>query len=753
MSIMGTRVVRNEDPVFLSRGAMYTDDLTDERLTGALHLTLVRSPLAHARITSIDVEEARSAPGVVAVVTGADIDLEPPLLFPMAEKGMVRPWLATEKVRFVGEPVVAVLTEQAYQGQDAADLVEIDYDPLPAVVDLRAAASDEVLVFEDVGTNTTNGFGLDEEFDEHLFDDCEVVVTREIVNQRLAACALETRAASAVWGDDGRVTLWCSTQNAQDARDEVASWLGVDAAQVHVIAPDVGGGFGAKIGADPEFALVCWLAKHTSRPVRWNETRSENMTGMLQGRAQLQTITIGGNRDGDVLAYRLDVLADAGAYPRLGVVLPMFTRMMAPGVYDIPKVESRARVVATTTTSTGAYRGAGRPEATAAIERAMDLFATEIGMDPAEVRRRNVIASDKFPFKTKGGADYDSGEYARALDQVLEAGGYQELRAEQAARRERGDAVQLGLGVSVFVEITGGGAFSEDASVEVHADGTVTVLTGTSPHGQGHATAWAMLASEHLGIPIEKITVKHGDTDLIPRDSGTMGSRSLQTGGVAVYQAAGELVELAKQRAADLLEANVDDLVVADGAVSVKGTDSGITLAQLAEREQLKVDSNFDSGAPSFPFGAHLAVVEVDVESGKAVVQRIVTIDDAGPVLNPLLAHGQRHGGIAQGIAQALLEEVVYDADGNPLTATFADYAFPSAAELPSFELLEMATPTHLNPLGVKGIGEAGTIGATPAVQSAVIDAVSHLGVRHIDMPTSPLRVWTAINAAAGSQA
>ena len=753
MSIMGTRVVRNEDPVFLSRGATYTDDLTDERLTGALHLTLVRSPLAHARITAVDVEEARSAPGVVAVVTGADIDLEPPLLFPAAEKGMVRPWLATEKVRFVGEPVVAVLTEQAYQGQDAADLVEIDYDPLPAVVDLRAAASDEVLVFDDVGTNTTNGFGLDEEFDEHLFDDCEVVVTQEIVNQRLAACALETRAASAVWGDDGRVTLWCSTQNAQNARDEVAAWLGVDAAQVHVIAPDVGGGFGAKIGADPEFALVCWLAKHTGRPVRWNETRSENMTGMLHGRAQLQTITIGGNRDGDVLAYRIDVLADAGAYPRLGVFLPWFTRMMAPGVYDIPKVESRARVLATTTTSTGAYRGAGRPEATAAIERAMDLFAAEIGKDPAEVRRRNLVAADKFPFTTKGGAVYDSGEYARALDQVLAAGGYQQLRAEQAARRERGDVVQLGLGVSVFVEITGGGAFAEDASVEVHADGTVTVLTGTSPHGQGHATAWAILASEHLGIPIEKITVKHGDTDLIPRGSGTMGSRSLQTGGVAVYQAAGELVELAKQRAADLLEANVDDLVVADGAVTVKGTDSGVTLAQLAEREQLKVDSNFDSGAPSFPFGAHLAVVEVDVESGKAVVDRIITIDDAGPVLNPLLAHGQRHGGIAQGIAQALLEEVVYDADGNPLTATFADYAFPSAAELPSFELVEMETPTHLNPLGVKGIGEAGTIGATPAVQSAVIDAVSHLGVRHIDMPTSPLRVWTAINAAAGSDA
>ncbi|HVH23816.1 MAG TPA: xanthine dehydrogenase family protein molybdopterin-binding subunit [Pseudonocardia sp.] len=751
MSIMGTRVVRNEDPVFLSRGATYTDDLTDDRLTGALHLTLVRSPLAHARITSVDVEEARQAPGVVAVLTGADIDLAPAKLFPMAADGMVRHWLATDKVRFVGEPVAAVLTEQPYQGQDAADLVEIDYDPLPAVVDLRAAASDEVLLFDEAGTNTSNGFGLDEEFDEHLFDDCAVVVTQEIVNQRLAACPLETRAASAVWGEDERFTLWASTQNAHMARDEVAGWLGVDASAVHLITPDVGGGFGAKIGADPEFALVCWLARHTGRPVRWNETRSENMTGMLQGRAQLQTVTIGGNRDGDVLAYRIDVLADAGAYPRIGILLPMFTRMMAPAVYDIPKVESRARVVVTTTTSTGAYRGAGRPEATAAIERAMDLFAAEIGKDPADVRRRNLIAPDKFPFTTKGGAVYDSGEYAKALDAVLEAAGYAELRAEQARRREQGGPIQLGIGVSVFVEITGGGAFAEDASVEVHPDGTVTVLTGTSPHGQGHATAWAMLASEHLGIPVEKITVKHGDTDLIPSGVGTMGSRSLQTGGVAVYQAAGELVALAKQRAADLLEASVDDLEVADGAVGVRGTESAVTLAQLAEREPLRVDSNFDSGAPSFPFGAHLAVVEVDVESGKAVVDRIVTIDDAGPVLNPLLAHGQRHGGIAQGIAQALLEEVVYDADGNPLTATFADYAFPSAAELPSFTLVEMETPTHLNPLGVKGVGEAGTIGATPAVQSAVVDAVSHLGVRHIDMPTSPLRVWTAINAAAGS--
>ncbi len=745
MSIMGTRVVRTEDPAFLSRGARYTDDLD---LVGALHLTLVRSAVAHARITAVDVEEARSSPGVVAVLTGADVDLAPALLFAGVNKAMVRPFLATDVVRFVGEPVVAVLTEEAYQGQDAADLVEIDYDPLPVVIDLKAAATDEVLLFPDAGTNTSNGFDHEKDFEPDLFDGCDVVVTREIVNQRLAAAPLETRAASAEWGEDGRVTLWCSTQAAQASRDEVARWLGIDAKQVHVITPDVGGGFGAKIGADPEFALVAWLSRHVARPVRWNETRSENMTGMVQGRAQLQTITIGGNRDGKVLAYRLDVLQDAGAYPRLGAILPLFTRMMAPGVYDIEKVESRARVLVTNTTSTAAYRGAGRPEATAAIERAMDLFAAEIGMDAAEVRRRNLLSPDAFPLVTKGGAPYDSGEYEKALDAVLEAAGYAELRAEQAARRERGDVAALGIGVSVFVEITGGAAFSEDAAVEVHPDGTVTVLTGTSPHGQGHATAWAMLASEHLDIPIEKITVRHGDTDLVPRGSGTMGSRSLQTGGIAVYKAAGELAELAKQRAADVLEASVEDLVIAHGTVVVKGTDSAVSLGDLAAREPLRVDSNFDSGAPSFPFGAHVAVVEVDLESGKAVLDRIITVDDAGPVLNPLLAEGQRHGGIAQGIAQALLEEVVYDEDGNPLTATFVDYGFPSAAELPSFTLLDMATPTHLNPLGVKGIGEAGTIGATPAVQSAVIDALSHLGVRHIDMPLTPLRVWEAIEAA-----
>lgn len=754
MSILGTRVVRTEDPVFLTRGATYTDDLTDERLTGALHLTLVRSPLAHATISSIDTSAALEAPGVVAVVTGADLDIEPALLFPGAHTKMRRPFLATDRVRFVGEPVAAVLTEDLYQGEDAAELVDVEYEPLAAVIDPLAAARDEILLFPDAGTNTAAAYGHDAEADPDFFAGCEVVVSRDIVNQRLAAAPLETRAASAFWDGD-RVTIYLSNQNAQGGRDEIAGWLGLATDKVRVILPDVGGGFGAKIGSDPEFGLVAWLARRQGRPVRWNESRSENMTGMVQGRAQRQTVTIGGTRAGRVTHYRLDVVQDLGAYPRLGTFLPMFTRMMAPGTYDIENVDSRARTVVTNTTSVAAYRGAGRPEATAAIERAMDLFAAEIGRDPAEVRKLNVVAPERFPFTTRGGVEYDSGEFARAIDLALEKAGYQDLRAEQRARRERGDVRQLGIGVSSYVEITGGGAYAEDASVQVHADGTVTVLTGTSSHGQGHATAWAMLASEQLGIPMDRITVKHGDTELVPRGGGTMGSRSLQTGGVAVHQASAELVDLAKQRAADLLEASVEDLELdaANAAITVRGVPSAssVTLAELAAKKELKVDTTWDGEKPTFPFGAHVCVVEVDTESGKVTVEKIVAVDDAGPVLNPLLFDGQRHGGIAQGISQALLEEVIFDEEGQPLTGTFADYGIPSAAELPSFDLVGMTTPTPVNPMGYKGIGEAGTIGSTPATQSAVIDALSHLGITHIDMPLTPLRVWEAIGSAASS--
>jgi carbon-monoxide dehydrogenase large subunit len=436
-------------------------------------------------------------------------------------------------------------------------------------------------------------------------------------------------------------------------------------------------------------------------------------------------------------------------------MLPTLTLLMAPGVYDIDQLELSYTSIATNTTPVGAYRGAGRPEATAAIERAMDLFAAEIGLDPAAVRRRNLLPAFTEPITSKGGAAYDSGDYTMALDTVLAAADYDGLRREQALRRERGDAVQLGIGVSVYVEITGGGgeagASKENATVQVHPDGSATILTGTSPHGQGHSTVWAMLASEETGIPIERITVRWGDTDLVPEGGGTGGSRSLQQGGAAVRQAARELVDVARARAADRLEVSPDDLEVdyANAGLAVRGVPgAGVTFAELAADEVLLVRSVFRAPGATYPFGAHVAVAEVDVETGRAELTRLIALDDAGIVVNPLIAEGQRHGGLAQGAAQALLEEIRYDEDGNPTTSTFADYPIVSATEVPSFELVTTETPTSYNPLGAKGIGEAGSIGSTPAVQSAVIDAVAHLGVRHIDMPTSSWRVWSAIRAA-----
>jgi carbon-monoxide dehydrogenase large subunit len=759
-SILGTRVQRLEDPEFLTRGASYTEDLTDERLRGALRLTFVRSPLAHARITGIELAGLQGAPGFVAAFTAADLDDIPAQKpeMPMYPSEMAQPLLAVDTVRYVGEPVVAILTDDRYTGEDLAELVEIDYEALPVVVEVTEALAGQVLLFPDAGTNVCFE-RKPKQAQEDPFADCEVVVSRDIKNQRVAVAPLEVRAAAAVWGSDGRLTTWIPNQGAQNTQGRVATMLGLETSQVHVITPAVGGAFGAKFGADAEHVLVGWCARRLNRPVTWVETRSENMVGMTHGRGQLQTVTIGGSRDGKVTAYRLHVVQDSGGYPRLGALLPSLTALMAPGVYDIDKLETSYVSVVTNTTPIGAYRGAGRPEATAAIERAMDLFAAEIGMDPVEVRRKNLLPPFTEPIMSKGGAKYDSGDYAAALDTVLAAADYPALRAEQAARRERGEVKQLGIGVSVYVEITGGGDESgppkENATVEVHSDGSATILTGTSPHGQGHVTVWAMLASEQLGIPMDRITVKWGDTDLIPEGGGTGGSRSLQQGGAAVRQAALELVEVAKIRAADELEANADDLVVDLNlaGLAVRGVPgSGITFAALAEKEELKVRTVFSAPGATYPFGAHVAVVEVDLETGKAVLTRLIALDDAGTVINPLLAEGQRHGGLAQGAAQALLEEVLYDPDGNPTTMTFATYPIVSATELPSFELVTSETPTSYNPLGAKGIGEAGTIGSTPAVQSAVIDAVAHLGIRHIDMPASAMRVWRAICESTASE-
>ncbi len=749
MSILGNRVLRREDPKFLTTGGVYGDDLAGD---GALWATYIRSTVAHARIVSIDATEALTRPGVVAAFTAPDIDLPTvPLAMPMLAEGMARPMLADGVVRFVGEPVAVVLTEERYEGEDAAEAVFVEYEPLPSVVDSEVALADGTLLFPEVGTNVAVDFR--QPLDEGHFDGCEVVVTQRVVNQRVAPCPMEVRCSLAQWGEDGRLTQWASIQHPHGVKEALCGIYGLAEEQVRVIAPDVGGGFGAKIGLYPEEYMLPWLARKVQRPVRWTETRSESMVALGHGRGQVQYITVGGSRDGRVLAYRLEIVQDGGAYPAIGAILPFLTSMMAPGTYDIAKVECSAVGVATNTTPTVAYRGAGRPEATAAIERAMDLFALEIAMDPAEVRRKNLLGKDAFPHTTVTGATYDIGDYERALDLALEASNYQELRAEQARRREGNGPRQIGIGVSTYVEITNGaGDTGEFAAVEVLPSGKARVHTGSSPHGQGHVTAWSMIASDQLGIPIDDIEVIANDTDLVPKGGGTFGSRSLQAGGLAVHEASISLVDQARTLAADMLEANVDDVVLdkAAGRFHVAGTPSvsrswGEVAGEAESAGGLKVEHSSSPPAPTFPFGSHVAVVEVDIETGYVKLQRLVAVDDAGTILNPLLAEGQRHGGLAQGAAQALLEEFRYDADGNPVTSNLADYAMISATELPSFELVAMETPTPVNELGAKGIGESGTIGSTPAIQSAVIDAVSHLGVRHIDMPTSPQNVWAAL--------
>lgn len=750
MSILGNRVVRREDPKFLTVGGTYVDDID---LPGALHVHYVRSTMAHAVITSVDVDEAKAAPGVVAVFTGADVDLAPlgPPMPGMFTSGMERPWLARDRVRFVGEPVAAIVTEERYQGPDAAELVWVDYDPLPAVVDPATAAESDTLLFPEAGTNVAADLAamFGERDDPNFFDGCDVVVRQKLVNHRVAPCPMEVRAAASTW-EGGRLIHWASTQNPHAVRDELAAAYGLAKEQVRVIAPDVGGGFGAKMAQYTEEQLLPWIAKRVGRPVRWVETRTESMLTLGHGRGQTSVVELGGTRDGTVLALRHKIIQDAGAYPLMGAVLPFMTRQLAAGVYRIPKISVAPVAVVTNTTPTVAYRGAGRPEATYAIERMMDLFAAELGMDPAEVRRKNLIT--EFPHTTVTGAVYESGDYVKALDLVLEAADYAGLRKEQAERRASGDPVQMGIGVSAYVEITNpmGGEYG---GVEITAEGKARIRAGTFSHGQGHETSFAMIVADRLGIDLDDIEFIQGDTDEVRSGKGTGGSRSLQTAGNAVGGASDEVVEKAKRLAADLLEANPDDLVLdtAAGAFHVAGTPTARkTWAELgraaAERgESLRADYDFEPPGPTFPFGAHVAVVDVDTETGRVRLRRFVAVDDSGRILNPLITEGQRHGGIAQGVAQALLEEVRFDADGNPVTSNLADYGMISAAELPSFELVPMETPTPYNPLGAKGIGESGTIGATPAVVSAVCDALAPFGVRHLDMPTTPEKVWRAV--------
>jgi carbon-monoxide dehydrogenase large subunit len=761
-SVLGNRVVRKEDPKFLTTGGVYVDDLVDEpRLAGAAHVAYVRSSVAHGTIVAVDADEARVLPGVLGVYTAADLGLEPT---PMAYNPAVsRALLATDRVRYVGEPIAVVVAETKTQAADAVQAVIVDVDVLDPVIDPEEAMSSAVALHDGIAGNVvfdTTALGIPELSGDDYFADCEVVVTGRFVNQRVAPCPLEVRASAAAWVD-GRLHQWLSTQHAQGARGAIAAANGLDAADVRVITPDVGGGFGAKIGTYREELLLGRLAKRLERPVRWLETRSESMVALGHGRAQVQHATIGGRRDGTVTHFQLHIIQDAGAYPDVGAVLaPFMTRPMVSGVYAIPHIECRTTSVATNTTPVVAYRGAGRPEATAAIERAIDLYAAELGLDPVAVRRANLIAPFSEPYTTAIGQIYDVGDFTGALDRVLAAAGYDDLRAEQARRRAARDRLLLGIGVSTYVEITGGVApFGEAARIEVLDDGRAVVYTGSSPHGQGHDTSFSMIASAQTGIPLDHIELVWGDTDRVPSGTGTMGSRSLQFGGSAVHEAATLLVERGKQLAAASLEAAEADIVldIDAGSFHVAGTPSvARSWAELAtemgaggDGGRLAVETQFETVGPTFPFGAHVAVVEVDVETGHVRHVRHVACDDAGRVLNPLLVEGQIHGGVAQGAAQALLEEVRFDDDGNPITSNLADYGMITAAEVPSVEIVHMETPTPRNPLGAKGVGESGTIGSTPAVQSAVVDAVAHLGVRHIDMPATAERVWRAIQHAA----
>lgn len=748
MSILGNRVVRKEDPALLTTGGTYVDDIS---VTDALQVVFVRSMVAHGEITSIDVSEARTAPGVVDVVTNADLTIGDIKPFMMINQSITRPVLARDRVRYVGEPIVAIVAETRAAAVDAAELVIVEIDSLPPLIDPRdALAEDAIHLFPHIGTNVA--LHSDHPGEPISFDNCDVVVSQTTVNQRLAPAPIENRSAIAWWEND-RLILELGCQGTHPVRNTVAEIYGLQPEQMRVICPDVGGGFGAKAHAAPEAVVLGELSRRTGRPVRWTETRSENMTGMGHGRGQIQTVTLGGTSEGDLLAYKIEIVQDAGAYPNMGAVLPYATRIMATGVYDIPSVEVSSKSVATNTTPTGAYRGAGRPEASAALERAVDLFADAAGLDPAEVRRRNFIPPDAFPFTTPTGTTYDSGDYEGSLDRALQAAGYEELRAEQARRRADGDLRLMGIGIATYVEITGAGLGSEYGSVELLDDGSARVVTGSNPYGQGHITSWSMLVSNQTGIPLDRIEVVYGDTDLVPTGETTGGSRSLQIAGSAVFDATNKLVDMARARAAELLEANPDDIVLdtdtarfhvaGTPAVSVSWSDIGAT---NDDSSRLFALSDFTASGPTFPFGTHIAIVEIDSETGKVELRRIIACDDAGTILNPLLVDGQVHGGLAQGISQALFEEVRYDEDGNPLSTTLLDYLMPSAAEFPLFERIEMETPSPINPLGAKGIGESGTIGSTPAVQNAVIDAVSHLGIRHIDMPLTPERVWNVLN-------
>ena len=752
-SLLGTVVRRVEDPDLLVGHSTFVDNAQDADL---LHAVFVRSPLAHAQISSIDTSEAEQAPGVVRVFTAADFADREFKPFATVNPAVRRYALTPDKARYVGDPVALVVAESRAAAVDAAELVLVDYDPLDAVADMEEALTpDAPLQFEELGSNIAAS-RKDDDQSEPWPADAHVVRVR-MENQRVATAPMEGHAIvvrpGGVGADEPTLTVHVGTQQPHMARGQLAAFAGLPEQEVRVVAPHVGGAFGGKAGVSPEHCAVVGAAQALGRPVKWAETRSEAMLSM-QSRGQVQYAELGLDEHGKILGLRLRLVGDCGAYAGFGgsfVLGP--TYLMSSGVYDIPKVTYAAIASLTNTAPMGAFRGAGRPEAAALIERLIDIAADELCLPPEEIRRRNFIAKDAFPHTTVTGARYDVADFDLPLREALRIAEIDAVRAEQARRREAGETRLIGIGISTYVEITGFGG-SEFASVDVDEEGYATVMAGTSAHGQGHATSFAMIVADRLGIPMERIRFVQSDTARIRSGGGTGGSRSLQLGGSAVDGAAVKVRDKALEIAARLLEADIADLEPVHDGFAVRGiSDARVDWKQIAAEAHalgggLADTFDFKADAATFPFGAHVSIVEVDTETGLVTPLRHVAVDDCGRVLNPLIVEGQQHGGALQGISQALWEEMVYDAEGTPLTSTFVDYCIPGAPDTIFYETVNTETPTPINPLGAKGIGESATIGSTPAVQNAVVDAVSHLGVRHIDLPCTPDRVWQAVQHA-----
>lgn len=775
--VVGTRRLRREDPSLLTGEARFVADLV---VPGALHAAVVRSQVAHARIRGVDLEAAKSMPGVVAAFSGGDLQGEWASPLPCGwqvtpdMKAPAHLPLAVGKVCYAGEGVAVVLAQSEYQARDAAEAVVVDYEPLPPVLDLEDAASDRVVLHEELGTNVSYTWELSPDPDavERAFAEAAHVVSERYVQQRLLPSPMETRGVLVVpqpFG--GEYTVYSATQIPHILKVMLALTVGVPETSLRVVAPAVGGGFGCKLNVYAEEALALALARRLRRPVRWVEQRSEHSQATIQGRGQIQHIELAADVEGRIKAVRVRLLADMGAYLQLVTPgIPLLGAFLYSGVYDVPAYSFSCTSVFTSKTPTDAYRGAGRPEATYAIERAVDALARKVGLDPAEIRRRNFIPPDRFPFSSVAGLVYDSGNYPAALDKCLELAGYEQLREEQARRRRAGEARQLGIGISSYFEMCGlapsrvlaslnysAGGW-EAATVRILPTGKVQVVTGTSPHGQGHETSWSMIVADKLGVAPEDVEVLHSDTAVAPYGLDTYGSRSLAVGGTAVYLATERVIDKARRIAAHQLEAAVEDVEFLAGTFSVKGSpERAMPLAAVAFEAftahnlpeglepNLEASSHFDPPNFTFPFGTHLAVVEVDTETGAVSLQSYFAVDDCGNQINPLIVEGQIHGGIAQGAAQALWEEAVYDAEGNLASASLVDYLVPSAAELPSFRTGFTVTPSPTNPMGVKGVGEAGTIAAAPAVVNAVVDALSSFGIEDLAMPVSPQRVWQAL--------